>query len=485
MRPETPPRTTGAPLAEDLLDLTATEARQLIDAGQLDAEQYRQALQRRSEQVQEYNALTTLLPAPVQQAGANGPLSGIPVVVKDSIDIAGVASTAGTPALAGNIAQEHAPLIQRLVEAGAVIVGKTVMHELSLGGTSHNGLHGQPRNPWDPWRVSGGSSGGSASAVALGIAPISIGADTGGSVRMPAALCGVVGFRPSLGRYPEGGAVPLSPTRDTAGPIARSVDDICLVDSVLSGRSTVAPSDPATPLILGLSPAHVRDLDADVSAVFAATRARLEETGVRIVPVNVDDLVDRARAIAFTLVWGEAEQALQHYLDTHGSTGLSTVLEQVSCPDVAEALRTGLGSVTAQQHQAALEERRALRGAFTARLEAAGVSALVFPTVPVVAPGLSQDRNINLNGRQVPTFATLIRHADFGGTLGLPGISLPVGAGPGSGLPVGVELTCPPEGDEHLLALATQLAPLIHDVTFPTHLVPAPNHTSATSRTTS
>lgn len=465
--------------AAELVDLTATEARRLIDNGTLDAEQYRHVLHDRAEQVREYNALSSLLIKPVKLAGQDGPLAGIPVVVKDSIDVAGVASTAGTPALADNIASRNAPLVQRLLESGAIVVGKTVMHELSLGGTSHNGLHGVPKNPWDSQRISGGSSGGAAAAVALGIAPISIGADTGGSVRVPAALCGVIGFRPSVGRYPEGGAVPLSPTRDTAGPMARSMEDILAVDSVLSGRSPRSAENVTPPVTLGISPAHRQDLDSDVSAVFDAALHRLEEHEIRIVTVDVDDLIDRAHAIAFTLVWGEAGQALQRYLEEHGTISLTTVLEQICLPDVANALRTNLDSVTVAQYQAALTARRALQEEFGARLRAAGAAGLVFPTSPVVAPALEAERTIQLNGRPVPAFATLIRHGDFGGTIGLPGISLPAGRGPDSGLPVGIELTCPSGDDDHLLVLATQLAPLILDATSPTHLVPVQDHFSA------
>ncbi|MCP2238141.1 mandelamide amidase [Prauserella halophila] len=447
----------------------------MIDDGALDAEEYRQALHDRGEQVQDYNALTTLLADPIKQTGQDGLLAGVPVVVKDSIDVAGVASTAGTPALADNIASRHAPLVQRLVEAGAVVAGKTVMHELSLGGTSHSGLHGVPKNPWAPQRISGGSSGGSAAAVALGIAPISIGADTGGSVRVPAALCGVLGFRPSVGRYPEGGTVPLAPTRDTAGPIARSMEDILAVDAVLSGRSAHEPGRSTSPVTLGISPSHRHDLDSDVSAVLAATLHRLGEREVRIVTVDVDDLIDRAHDIAFALVWGEAEEALQRYFDEHGGISLAAVLDQVCLPDVASALRTGLGSATSARYQAALLARHALQEEFVSRLRDAGAAGLIFPTTPVVAPGLDEEHTIQLNGRPVPTFATLIRHGDFGGTLGLPGISLPAGRGPDSCLPVGIELTCPPGDDDRLLVLAAQLAPQILDTTSPNHLVPVPN----------
>jgi Asp-tRNA(Asn)/Glu-tRNA(Gln) amidotransferase A subunit family amidase len=179
-----------------LVDVSATEARELIDAGHLDADTYLQALHDRAQQVSHYNALTTLLPLTLDASRNLGALAGIPVVVKDSIDVQGAATTAGTPGLVDNVAHENAPLVQRLVDAGAMITGKAVMHELSLGCTSNNALHGAPKNPWDPTRISGGSSGGSASAVALGIAPLSIGADTGGSVRVPAALCGIVGSDP-------------------------------------------------------------------------------------------------------------------------------------------------------------------------------------------------------------------------------------------------------------------------------------------------
>lgn len=440
--------------------MTATDARELIDAGDLDPDTYLLALHDRAQQVSQYNAMTTLFPLALETPRSRGVLAGIPVVVKDSLDVQGVATTAGTPGLVDNVAHANAPLVQRLVDAGAIITGKSVMHELSLGCTSNNALHGAPKNPWNPSRISGGSSGGSASAVALGIAPLSIGADTGGSVRVPAALCGLVGFRPSMGRYPSGGAVPLSPTRDTAGTMARSMDDILMLDAVLADRVKVSPADTGEAVVLGISPSHRQDLEPDVEKAFDAAMRRLAEDGVKFVDLDVDDLIERARAIGFTLVWGEAEEALQDYLEAHGDVSLTDLIRQVSSPDVAEAIRLGLGSVTDEELRAALVERRALQEEFATRIGTARVAGLIFPTAPVVAPPLGDDYTFELNGRQVPTFGTLIRHADFGGTVGLPGISIPVGAGEQTGLPIGVELTSCPGKDDHLLAVAAKLAGL-------------------------
>ncbi|YCK79755.1 amidase family protein (plasmid) [Arthrobacter sp. D3-18] len=465
---------TGGVDRSALVDLTATQALSLINSHRLSPQLYRQALQARAGQVSTYNAVAAMHPgaATPQQ----GPLNGVPVLVKDSFDVEGMPTTAGTPALSANIAGSTAPLIQRLLDAGANILAKTVMHELSLGGTSRNGVHGTPKNPWNPERICGGSSGGAASAVALGIAPVSIGADTGGSIRVPAALCGVIGFRPSVGRYPQGGAVPLSPTRDAAGPIARSMEDIVTVDAVLSGQPRKKERRADTTVTLGLIPSHLQDLEPDVSAVFESTQQKLIQSGVRIVALSGQDLLDRAQDIALTLVWGEAGSAIETYLQEQGRISLAELLEQISEPDVALAMRNGMGSVSPKKYRAALIERDALRRELAARLHHAGASGLIYPTTPVVAPKLEDGETLALNGRLVPTFTTLIRHCDFGGTIGLPGISLPVGRGPETGLPVGIELTYPPEADDQLLDLATQLAPLILDVASPTQLVPVHKH---------
>lgn len=466
--------------AERMIDATALEAQAAIRAGEYTAAEYRAVLRARAAQVREYCSLSLALTdaqvATVSAAPAGGlvagPLAEIPLAVKDCFDVVGVPTSAGTPALADNVAVDNAPLVQQLAAGGAVIVAKTVMHELSFGGTSRNGLHGTPKNPWDATRICGGSSGGAASSVALGIVPAGIGADTGGSVRVPAALNGIIGFRPSVGRYPEGGTVPISPTRDAAGPLARSMADIVALDAVLAGGGVAQEAAPAETITLGLNPGHFEGLDPDVRAVFTAAIERLRVRGVEIRTVDVADLIDRALAIAFTIVWGEVADALTEYLTSHGKITLDAVVAGIADPQVAAAFSAHLGSVTGDEYAAAVRELDALREEFAARLEANGVEGLIYPTTPVVAPRIGEDDTILVNGESELTFPTLIRHAEFGGTLGLPGISLPAGLGPDSGLPVGVEIALPRGRDVRLLSIASELEKTLSHITKPSALIP-------------
>jgi Asp-tRNA(Asn)/Glu-tRNA(Gln) amidotransferase A subunit family amidase len=190
------------------------------------------ALERGGERA-DLNAFISL--AEVLEDADEGPLAGTPIAVKDNIDVAGFPCTAGTPALADWRPPRDAPLVARLRAAGARVVGKTNMHELAINITSNNPTFGPVRNPHDPLLITGGSSGGSAAAVGAGIVPVALGTDTAGSVRIPAALCGCVGFRPTVGRYPAEGIVPLSHTRDTAGLLTADVAGATRVDAVLAG----------------------------------------------------------------------------------------------------------------------------------------------------------------------------------------------------------------------------------------------------------
>src|SRR5262245_5474297 len=166
---------------------------------------------------------------------ARGPLHGMPISIKDLVDIAGQPTSAASRVRTGHVADRDATVVTRLREAGAVIIGKTNLHEFALGPTNDASAWGPVRNPHDVSRVAGGSSGGSAAAVALGMGRASVGSDTGGSIRIPAAACGVVGLKPTLGEIPVDGVVPLSRTLDHVGPIARSVQDAALLWAVMAG----------------------------------------------------------------------------------------------------------------------------------------------------------------------------------------------------------------------------------------------------------
>lgn len=210
--------------------MTLAQARQLIEAEGLPG--LLQTLESRATGAG-HNAV---IAADFSVASSTGPLAGIPIGVKDNIDVAGFATTGGSPALKDYRPGADAPAVTALRQAGAILCCKLNMHELAFGVTTDNATFGRVFNPFDNDRTAGGSSGGSGAAVARGIVPVALGTDTGGSVRIPASFCGVAGFRPSTGRYPTGGVLPLSQMRDTIGVIAATVADLCEVDADLVRR---------------------------------------------------------------------------------------------------------------------------------------------------------------------------------------------------------------------------------------------------------
>src|SRR5580692_3135516 len=229
-----------------LLELSATEAVARMSRGEMTVERYASALLARCEALRALNAFIALEPPRVLEAARAcdkrraagekpGPLFGLPIPVKDSVNTADYPTTAGTPGLRDFRPAEDAPIVQALRAAGAIVLGKTNLHELSYGWTSNNRAFGPVHNPYDPSRIPGGSSGGTAVAIATRMAPLGVAEDTEGSIRVPAALCGVMGFRPTTRRYSTIGAIPACSLFDQMGPEARSVADIALFDRVAGG----------------------------------------------------------------------------------------------------------------------------------------------------------------------------------------------------------------------------------------------------------
>src|ERR1700722_16187689 len=228
----------------ELCNLSAVEAVAHMSQGALTAERYAQALLANCQAAHALNAFIALEPARVLEAarardherrdGAKpGPLFGLPIPVKDSVNTRDYPTTGGTPALRHFRPAEDAPVVAALRDAGALVLGKTNLHELSYGWTSNNLAFGAVRNPYDQSRIPGGSSGGTAAAIAARLAPLGIAEDTEGSIRVPAAFCGIAGFRPTTGRYSTDGCVPISPLFDQVGPHARSLADLVLFDSLV------------------------------------------------------------------------------------------------------------------------------------------------------------------------------------------------------------------------------------------------------------
>ena len=376
-----------------------------------------------------------------------GPLHGVPVSLKDIIDVAGVATTAASRVRQGHIATNDATVVSRLKTAGAVLIGKTNLHEFALGTTNEDSAFGPARHPLDPSRSPGGSSGGSAVSVAAGMAYASIGTDTGGSIRIPAAVCGLVGLKPTLGELPLDGVVPLSTTFDHAGPICRSVEDAWLLYRVLAGDVSPVPLAPRdTPgLRLGLPRAYFMDLlDPRVDAVFDAACSRLRQAGVEIVDVSIPHARDVETVYLHVAV---AEAAEYHSPMLDRQPGDYT-------PNVR--LRVEMGRyIRAEDYVRALRGRDALRGEVDAALSEC--DALLLPSLAVPAPVIGVP-TARVRGSDVPVRAIMLRMTQLFNVTGHPALTVPCGSTP-ERLPVGAQLAGRYGQTPELLQLALALEP--------------------------
>jgi len=252
-----------------------------------------------------------------------GPLHGIPVALKDNVDLRGRPSTAGSTLLAGEVATANAWITQRLLECGAVIVGKTHMVEFALGAWGANEYMGAPRNPWGGTEhlSPGGSSSGSAVAVAAGMVPLTIGTDTGASVRVPASLCGVTGFKPTIGRLPSEGVVPLSTTLDSVGVLAQTAEDAALMFATLAGDSQAFPASElqagANPSLKGLrvgylDTADLEGLQPEIHRAYVRALDSFREQGAHlrqlVLPATFDEIAD----VSSTIMLSEAAASWGH-----------------------------------------------------------------------------------------------------------------------------------------------------------------------------
>ena len=388
-------------------------------------------------------------------------LAGIPLVIKDNINTTSLTTSAATEALKQYCAPCNAPVAEALFDAGALLAAKGNMHELAFGITTNNAVTGASRNPYDPSMIPGGSSGGVAVAVGAHMMPGGIGTDTGGSVRLPAALCGIVGFRPSVGRYPGAGVVPISHTRDTVGPMARCVADVRLLDAIMANADPPTAERELDGLRLGV-PRNVffRNLELEIAEAAGRLLDLLSDAGALLVEADIPDLAEINSQLSFPIAVFEFVHGLSGYLVENG-VGLSIddVFEEVKSPDVKAILRNQLGEVGVKKAaylEAVNMGRPALQRAYRSYFRDHNVEGIVFPTTPVSARPIGEDDTIELNGERVPTFATYVQNTDPGSNAGIPGISVPIGL-TDSGLPIGIEIDGPFGSDESLLEIAAAI----------------------------
>jgi mandelamide amidase len=453
----------------NLIELSAVEAVAATRDGSITAESYAEQLLGKCERGKVLNAFITLDREQVlasalaadklRKSGAPlGPLHGLPVPIKDSINTKDLPTTAGTPALRDFRPNENAPIVQSLLNAGAIVLGKTNLHELSMGWTSNNFAFGAVRNPYDLKRIPGGSSGGTAAAVAAHMAPLGVAEDTEGSIRVPAALCGIAGFRPTTGRYPTVGAAPISALFDQVGPHARHVADLALFDAVVTGDFRPLPAKPLKGVKLGV----VRDywfagLDSEVERVTAIALETLQTAGVEIVETKLADLTYLVQRITGVVQLHDFFLELPVYLRDSGASITVKDIEEQASPELkaffAEYGPGGPGFISEEFYKSARDiHLPRLRNTFHDYFLRTGVHAIVFPTTMVPATTIGNDEDVMINGKRVSFITAMARNIAPGSTAGLPGLVLPCGFTK-NGLPVSLEFDGPSGADREILAL--------------------------------
>lgn len=389
-----------------------------------------------------------------------GPLHGIPLSLKDNIFTAGVRTTAGSQILRNFIPSKDAPVVTALKQAGAVILGKTNMHEFAYGATNINSHFSSPHNPWDLARMTGGSSGGSAVAVAAGLSYGSIGTDTGGSIRIPASLCGVVGLKPALGSVSTADVIPLSPSLDVVGPLARTAHDAALLFAAIRtlpspGKSPGSPKSSSARLAklrLGIPKEFFFDILSPLvaSAIDSAIRV-LRKHGAQCEKVSLP-LVEESEAAGNQIAWAEALLYHQH-------SGWFPARAAEYGEDVRIRLEMGV-KVDAVTYLKALQTRERIRAEFVSIFHSKEIDALLVPTTPITAPLLDED-SIFIDGATHNARALLLRLNRPANLTGLPAISVPCANAPGK-LPIGLQFIGPPHSEASLLALAGHFQRITH-----------------------
>jgi aspartyl-tRNA(Asn)/glutamyl-tRNA(Gln) amidotransferase subunit A len=440
----------------DLTTLTLTEAAALIRSRQISPVELTNACLARIHRLNPVlNAFITVTDdgalaqardaeAEIRRGRWRGPLHGVPIALKDIIDTAGVRTTAASALFKDRVPEEDADVVRRLQGAGAVLIGKLNLHEFAYGGTSIASHFGAVHNPWKPEFIAGGSSGGSGAAVAAGLCFGALGTDTGGSIRLPAAHCGIVGLKPTYGRVSTRGVLPLAWSLDHVGPMARSVGDAAAMLQAIAGYDPKEPTSGDRPVPdygkalfrriatarLGVAREYATGLDPEIDSAFKAAVATLGSltASVREIafPVNADDRTTIRAAEAFA----------------YHSANIATTPELYQ-PETLTRIRTGAGISTTAYIQA---RRRMEQLRHEGHAVFQTVDLIVTPATPVLPTAIAATP---------PDDAPRIRHVAPINLTGFPAISVPCGRSSG-GLPIGLQLVAPSWGEELLLAVAVR-----------------------------
>ena len=380
-------------------------------------------------------------------AGAyRGLLHGVPIAVKDLVDVRGTRTTSGS-ALPADIATRDAPSIAQLRAAGAIVIGKTNLHEFAFGTTSDETAFGPVRHPLDASRSAGGSSGGSAAALATGMCFGALGTDTGGSIRIPSAACGTVGLKPTLGEISTDGVVPLSTTMDHLGPMTRSVADAALIFDVLKGRPATGTTAAREPLTFGIPRPYFCDvLERGVRDTLEAAREALVSAGHTVRDVAIAHAPWTAD-VYLHIVLPEASRHHAAWLERHAAA---------YSPGVRLRLEMGR-YILAEDYIRALDLRGALRPAVDRALD--GCDALLLPSLAIPAPPVGATA-VDVDGTSAPVRAVMLRLTQLFNITGHPAIALPGRPGR-DGLPRGVQIVGRRHATERLLEIGAAVEAVV------------------------
>ncbi len=452
-----------ATYAKELAQLTLAEAARLVRAREVSPVELVEACLARIRAVndklaayisvyeEQARAVAKAAEAMVQAGHWLGPLHGIPVSLKDNVAVRGLATTAGSKILRDWIPDEDATVTARLRQAGAIFVGKTNMHEFAWGGTSANPHYGAVRNPWNPERFPAGSSGGSGAAVAARTCYGAIGTDTGGSIRLPSAINGIVGIRPTYGRVSNAGIIPLAWSMDTAGPMTRTVEDCAIMFNVIAGPDPKDPSCSAAPVVdytadlgrgvrgirIGVVPGYFfHHLQRPVHDAVRSALKTFEGLGASVVDVNIENIHGNISA-QLTIESAEPSSYHQRWLrERPGDYG----------EDVRMLLEIG-EMLLATHYVQAQRYRSLLRGEFLSAFKS--VDVFICPTLPFTATPVGAMKVVIENGVEEDMLSAIMQYTGVPSLTGLPSLNVPCGFDQDA-LPVGMQIIGQPFGEAAL-----------------------------------
>ena len=469
------PTSTVSATAGELVELGAVAAAAAIRNGEISSESYTSALLRRARMCSDLNSFITIDETAVlagardadkaRAAGSTAPLLGVPLAFKDTYLTQGLRTTIGLENLERFVPLEDAEVVSSIKEAGGIVFGKNNLVEMCYGLTGNNGHYGQVKNPHNRDHISGGSSSGSSASVAARIVPAALAGDSIGSIRVPASFCGVVGFKPTTGRWPRSGVAPVSPTLDTTGVLARNVEDCALIDQIVARAAATVPaghSDLSGVRFAYAPRQYLALVEPEIEAHFKDVVRQLRDAGAEIVEI---DLGGDFSAIAETSTWNiffhETMEAISGFISRHDVPASFDEIYDGLRPGLREVwghvvLPSGRGAISSETYEAALSVRRTeIARRFNEAFAHSRVEALLFPTTPCTAPSIEHQSKFTIADQEVSDLV-LAKHAIPASAAGLPGISIPTGLSR-NGLPMGLEIDGALGRDRQLLDLARRV----------------------------